>query len=110
MISPSSDRGRTRLYVCGPMTGIAEFNFPAFNAAADRLRAAGYDVVNPAEFGSEDDWATCLKRDLGYVVQVDGLALLPGWADSRGARLETHVAHELGIALKDVEEWVSRAA
>jgi len=27
-----------RIYLSGPMTGIADYNFPAFNAAAARLR------------------------------------------------------------------------
>lgn len=40
-----------RVYLAGPMTGIADYNFPAFNAAAARLRAVGFDVVNPADHG-----------------------------------------------------------
>ena len=37
-----------RIYISGPMTGMPEHNFPAFHAAADRLRKAGWSVVNPA--------------------------------------------------------------
>lgn len=43
-----------RVYLAGPMTGIADYNFPAFNAAAARLRAEGFDVVNPADHGVVD--------------------------------------------------------
>lgn len=38
-----------RIYISGPMTGLPEKNFPAFNAEANRLRALGFDVVNPVD-------------------------------------------------------------
>lgn len=38
-----------RIYLAGPMRGYAEFNFPAFHAAAARLREQGHTVFNPAE-------------------------------------------------------------
>ena len=39
----------TRVYIAGPMTGLPDFNYPAFNAAAAKLRALGLEVLNPAE-------------------------------------------------------------
>jgi len=38
----------TTIYIAGPMSGLPEFNYPAFFAAAEQLTAAGYDVLNPA--------------------------------------------------------------
>ena len=38
-----------RIYLAGPMTGLPEFNYPAFHAEAARLRQLGYHVENPAE-------------------------------------------------------------
>lgn len=31
-----------RVYIAGPMTGLPEFNYPAFNACAADLRAKGF--------------------------------------------------------------------
>lgn len=42
-----------KVYVAGPMRGIPEFNFPAFNLAAKNLRADGHVVFNPAERDNE---------------------------------------------------------
>lgn len=99
-----------RLYISGPMTGIPEWNFPAFNKAADQLRAAGYDVVNPADGGSDNSksWEDYLREDLRLLLDCDGIALLPGWEKSRGARLEVHVATSLFMPCRDVPTWAAR--
>ncbi len=93
-----------RIYIAGPMTGLAEHNFPAFHATADRLRQAGWDVVNPAEnFGGRTDLPheTYLRADVALLVGCDAIAMLPGWEDSRGARLEYLLARELGMPVID---------
>lgn len=94
-----------RVYVAGPMSGIAEHNFPAFNEAASRLRAQGLVVVNPAELnvGQEGDWAACMRRDVAEMVTCDTLALLPGWDRSRGALVEVRLARDLGLRVTDLE-------
>jgi len=88
-----------RVYVAGPMTGLPEFNFPAFNAAAAMLRAQGLHVENPAEHGIVDgaDWADYLHYDLGRLATCSEIHLLPGWSKSRGAALEALCAHTLGM-------------
>lgn len=97
-----------KLYVTGPMTGLPDMNFPAFNEASDRLRAAGYEVVNPADNGAGVDgmtWADYLKQDLLDMIPCDGLAYLDDWQKSKGARLEIGVASTLLMPVKSVSEW-----
>jgi hypothetical protein len=92
------------IYVAGPMTGMPEHNFPAFHAAAERFRAAGWRVVNPAEnFHGRTDLSrsTYLRVDLILLAQCDAIALLSGWERSAGATLEAVVAAEIGLTFFD---------
>lgn len=90
-----------RIYLSGPMTGIQDHNFPAFNAEAGRLRALGYDVVNPVDINPDPatPWHECLRHDLAALLTCDTLALLPGWQGSTGAHLEMHVAHRIAMPI-----------
>lgn len=101
----------TALYIAGPMSNLPDFNYPAFFDAARRLRAAGYDVENPAENKPEGtaSWLAYMRMSLVQISRVDGLALLPGWLDSKGARIEARLADELGLRLWGVGEWVKAA-
>lgn len=93
------------LYVSGPMSGYEAFNFPAFNRAADALRAKGFPVLNPADFGwAEEDWAKNLHRDLVVLGYADILVQLPGWENSRGASLELSCAVALGKGVVSLSE------
>lgn len=89
------------VYIAGPMTGYEEYNFPAFNAVADNLRAQGYTVYNPADHGLIEGagWADYLRFDLGNLVKCEAIFFLPGWSHSNGAQLEYDVAKRLGMKL-----------
>lgn len=88
-----------KLYIAGPMTGYAELNFPVFHAEAARLRAIGFEIVNPAEINVDPaaGWLTCMRADIKQLVDCDGIALLPGWHQSRGASIEHGIARDLGL-------------
>ena len=111
------------IYLAGPMRGIAEFNFPAFRAAAAELRAAGHFVFSPNErdervhgkniskgnsTGDESQAATehgfnlreALAADLIFICrEADAVALLPGWENSKGANAERATAIALGLQI-----------
>lgn len=102
---------RTLLYVSGPMTGLADFNYPAFGEATAALRSAGYTVLCPteADHGAEPGalpWEEYLRRALADLLQARGVALLDGWWRSRGAQLEVHVARALGMPCEPVDLWL----
>jgi len=108
-----------KVYVAGPMTGIPQFNFPAFDSAARDLRSTGLDVVSPAELddpvdraaalqspdgsalsygtGVKKTWGEFLARDVKLLADggIEGVYVLPGWRKSKGARLETFVARAM---------------
>lgn len=96
-----AEKPREVLYLSGPMTGIPDHNFPAFNRAAKELRKLGYKVVNPVEINPDQDmsWHECLRADIKALCDCDILVLLPGWMDSAGAHLEMHIAHRIGMRI-----------
>lgn len=97
------------LYIAGPMTGLPDLNFPAFFEAEDLLKKAGFVVLNPADRAGRvtgQPWSWYLRRGVADVTESDGIALLPGWGDSRGARLEWFVGRGLNLPITTVEGWL----
>lgn len=89
------------IYIAGPMTGLPESNYPAFNAAAQRLRAAGHVVHNPAEnpVPACGTWLGYMRMSLKQIAEVDALVLLPDWMHSKGAMIERRLGMELGMPI-----------
>jgi hypothetical protein len=83
------------------MTGYPDFNKPVFAAESARLRALGFEIVNPAELneGNDGDWLACMRVDIAAIMteKCDGIALLPGWEQSRGAPIEHRLMRDLGL-------------
>lgn len=95
-----------RIYISGPMTGLPNFNAPAFNKEAARLKAMGFDVVNPVDINPDTTatWHECMRRDIAALVTCDTIALLPGWEHSNGANLELHIASRVGMHIVHTQE------
>ena len=97
-----------KLYLAGPMTGIPDFNYPAFVATAAKLRAAGFTVTSPTDNGLPKDapWPKHMRADIPMLLGCDGVALMDGWEDSKGAQLENHIARSCGIWAMPVGVWL----
>lgn len=121
-----------RCYLAGPMRSKPQFNYPAFMDGAARLRAAGWEVFNPAEMDIEQDNGgapTTLsieeqhahasafdnarryaKRDCRVLIDElraengDAVVVLPDWEESTGARAEVAVARWVGLTFLTLEE------
>lgn len=102
MTEPITPNTHRTLYLAGPMSGIENFNYPAFGAAAERLRGLGFCVLNPArDFGGDTTrpYNDYMRLAFAYVLRCNAVALLPGWEASRGAGMETTLAGWLGLPL-----------
>lgn len=119
-----------KVYLAGPMRGYAAFNFPAFDFAAERLRAQGFEVFSPAErdrdvhgdaiekneTGNEDEAASNVGFSLREALEADWVwiarnanivALMPGWEKSEGAQSEKQCARALGLSVMELgKEYV----
>lgn len=97
------DPDQPYFYLGGPMTGIAEFNFPRFLSVQAILEDKGYNIISPAdiEVGHDDtgqSYASYLERDfiICSLPNCVGGIFLEGWEKSRGARGETWLLSFLG--------------
>ena len=91
----------TRIYIAGPMSGLPELNYPAFNAMAERLRAHGHHVENPAENPPPkcESWLGYMRMAVAQLATCDAVVMLPGWSKSKGACIEHQLAVGLGLEI-----------
>ena len=116
-------KGR-RVYLSGPMTGIKDWNGPAFADGMRLLAGFGADTdhsYNPAAHIAEmHKWshdrclmasirALCSRRPgpQHSIAAYDVLVSLPRWERSEGAKLERYVAQRVGIEVCDLDEVVA---
>lgn len=107
-----------RIYVAGPMSGLPDMNYPAFNEAAARLRDKGWHVENPAEnpdphVDASCHWTAYMRMGVSQLMTCHAIYMLPGWQQSKGASLEYLIAQRLGLQVmqhhqqEDVlQEWL----
>lgn len=98
-----------KVYISGPMTGIQDFNYPAFHLAEKNLKDAGFEVENPARNPdpTPKTWEGFMRLSIKQICECEHVALLPGWEKSRGAVVEVQLAKTLGMTVKPIEDFLS---
>ena len=101
---------KPRIYIVGPMRGLPDFNYPAFNNYATVYRQVGCEVENPAEIGAKYGTPEQINADPALLAAVmaaeihaletcDAILLLDGWQNSVGAKKELAAALAAGLKI-----------
>ena len=93
-----------KVYIAGPMEGLPDNNFSAFDYARDEWIKAGHDVVSPADITRESGNTTrrtAYSDDIPALMGCSAIALLPGWRESKGTLLEIHAAEDVDMPIYD---------
>ncbi|MGL5224436.1 MAG: DUF4406 domain-containing protein [Aeromonas sp.] len=99
-----------KIYIAGPMTGLPDFNRPAFFAADEVICAAGDVALNPAILPDGLTQAEYMAVCIEFVKMADVLVMLPGWQESNGAVAEYTLARKLGIHIMEWRDFVAGLA
>lgn len=95
-----------KIYLSGEITGKESEPKKHFNSVEKKLRdeifSYNLEVVNPFNLKHRKDstWSDYLKTDIKELVTCDCIYMLKGWENSKRARLEFHIAAELGIEIR----------
>ena len=83
--------------IAGPMTGLPQFNRPAFHQAALNLSFEHHVPLNPAILPDGLTEADYMAVGITMLQRADAIFLLTGWQFSAGARAEHAQALKLGL-------------
>ena len=85
-----------KVYIAGKITGCPDY-FEAFAEAAFTIRTAGDEPVNPCGAPEGLTYRQYINRALKLLMKCDAIYMLPGWKDSKGAKLEKTYAETVGL-------------
>ena len=92
-----------RIYISGKITGLhlteAKFNF---FEAEKHLRLRGLTPINPfniVNYEEDKHWEEYMIECIRVLFKCDAIFMLKNWKDSKGARIERHIAEEMGMQI-----------
>lgn len=89
-----------KVYISGAISnGDINERKKEFEKMENYLRACGFKPVNPFNnnIPHEAKWEVHMKKDLQMLLQCDGICMLKGWKQSKGANIEYNIAKACGI-------------
>lgn len=92
---------KKKIYIAGKVTGLPRGQVvELFSRAERKLSQEGWEVMNPLKIVDEkSNWQDAMRLCVMALMECDAIVLLPSWSDSKGARLEYHIAKEMGIEI-----------
>jgi nucleoside 2-deoxyribosyltransferase len=98
-----------KIYLCGPITGRPDYEQHFLNVEEtilNKTHGMGLQIktVNPSQFTlKKEPWEICLRYCIKAMLSCDGIALLQGWENSQGCKLELSIAGQLKIPVVHLE-------
>jgi hypothetical protein len=89
-----------RVYISGQIAGLEEqVARERFESAETLLSDIGLIPVNPLSNGLHFTarWEEHIVRGIELLMGCDAIMLLGNWEESKGARIERHIAEEMGL-------------
>lgn len=83
---------KIKVYISGPISGMTNWNRPAFDAMKERLTKAGFEPISPLDGvdpkEEEKPYVEYMVAALKLLDKCDAIIGLPGWTKSYGAYIE----------------------
>lgn len=92
-----------KIYISGPITGRPNYK-ERFALVSRKLEKDGHIVVDPSvetEGLSPRDY---MRISLARLEAADEILLLPGWENSKGAKIEKLYAEYIGLRVREIKQ------